>query len=115
MESVRTNMVQILEADDDDDDDDDDDFSFSYGENDRNLSSTFELMTERPLSNAQLVSILNSSDSEEFVLEFEDNHGVGYSIATIANHDDNMFEMSTNRHFMTRYVKEECLFWKYLN
>lgn len=30
-------------------------------------------MTERPLSNAQLVSIVNSSDSEEFVSEFVDN------------------------------------------
>ncbi|KAJ4425653.1 hypothetical protein ANN_27849 [Periplaneta americana] len=30
-------------------------------------------MTERPLTNAQLVSVVNSSDSEEFVSEFEDN------------------------------------------
>ncbi|KAJ4441960.1 hypothetical protein ANN_11824 [Periplaneta americana] len=31
-------------------------------------------MTERPLSNAQLVSIVNFSDSEEFVSEFENNN-----------------------------------------
>ncbi|KAJ4425499.1 hypothetical protein ANN_27693 [Periplaneta americana] len=37
-----------------------------------NLSS--HTMTESSLSNAQLVSIVNSSDSEEFVSEFEDNN-----------------------------------------
>ncbi|KAJ4449075.1 hypothetical protein ANN_00470 [Periplaneta americana] len=36
------------------------------------LSLSSHTMTERPLSNAQLVSIVNYSDSEEFVSEFED-------------------------------------------
>ncbi|KAJ4438722.1 hypothetical protein ANN_14669 [Periplaneta americana] len=42
-----------------------------YGVHSEDLSS--HTMTERPLSNAQLVSIVNSSDSEEFVSEFVDN------------------------------------------
>ncbi|KAJ4425520.1 hypothetical protein ANN_27714 [Periplaneta americana] len=49
------------------------------------LSLSSHTMTERPLSNAQLVSIVNSYDSEEFISEFEDN--VSYEFES-ENDDD---------------------------
>ncbi|KAJ4447577.1 hypothetical protein ANN_09584, partial [Periplaneta americana] len=53
---------------------------------------TSDTMTERPLSNAHLVSIVNSSGSEEFVSEFEDNYTAS-SHNEVSNRNDKTSQM----------------------